>query len=213
MLGLIGKKLGMTTIFSEEGLAIPVTVLEVGPCTVTQVKEEKKDGYKAVQLGYQDVKEKHLKKPQIGQFKKTNVKPKKYLKEFKIDNTEDYEIGQELKADVFAVGDKVDVSALSKGKGFQGVIKRHGFSGGPKTHGSHFHRAPGSIGQCAWPARVWKNIKLPGQMGNTKVTTQNLKVVDIKPEDNLILVSGAVPGAKNSIVKLTHSVKKKNKAS
>lgn len=208
MIGLIGKKLGMTTIFGEDGTAIPVTVIEAGPCTVTQIKDESKDGYRALQLGYGEVKEKHLNKPQIGHYKKNNVAPKRYVKEFRIDDVSSYEIGQELKVSIFQAGDYVDVTCLSKGKGFQGVIKRHNFSGGPKTHGSHFKRKPGSIGQCAWPAKVWKGIKLPGQMGNKKVTTQNLCIVDIREDDNLLIIKGNIPGARNGIVKLTASVKK-----
>lgn len=214
MLGLIGKKLGMTTIFGEDGTSIPVTVLEVGPCVITQIKDAAKDGYTALQIGYGEIKEKHLKKPQAGQFKSANVSPKKYLKEFRTADTTSYKVGQELKgSDIFQKGDVVDVTSISKGKGFQGVIRRHNFAGGPETHGSNFHRRPGSIGQCAWPSRVWKNVGMPGQMGNKRVTTQNLRVVDIREDDNLIIIKGTVPGARNAVIKLTHAVKTKKQKS
>ncbi len=211
MKGIIGKKLGMTTIYDDNGTAMVVTIVEAGPCVVTEIKNLQRDGYSALQLGYGSVKEKHLKKPQIGKFKKSNVEPKKYLREFRIDDISSYELGQELKADVFEKGDFIDVSGVSKGKGFAGVMKRHNYSGGPMTHGSNFRRRAGSIGCNSYPARVWKGKGMPGHMGNANLTIQNLRVVEIRTEDNLIMVAGAIPGAPNSIVKITSSVKKKNK--
>ena len=211
MVGIIGKKLGMTTVFDETGNAIAVTVVEAGPCTVMQIRDNEKDGYSAIQLGYGSIKEKHLKKPQIGQFKKMNLEPKKYLKEFRIDNTSSYSVGQELKVDIFQAGDFIDVSSLSKGRGFAGVMKRHNYDGGPMSHGSNFRRRAGSIGCNSYPSRVWKGKGMPGHMGNALTTIQNLKVIDIRAEDNLIMIKGAIPGAVNSIVKLTSSVKKINK--
>lgn len=211
MLGIIGKKLGMTTIFDETGNAVAVTVVEAGPCTITQIRDNEKDGYTAIQLGYGAVKEKHLKKPQIGQFKKANVSPKKYLKEFRTEDISAYTVGQELKVDMFKSGDFIDVSALSKGRGFAGVMKRHNYDGGPMSHGSNFRRRAGSIGSNSYPARVWKGKGMPGHMGNTNVTIQTLKVIEVKSEDNLIMIKGAIPGAVNSIVKITASVKKQNK--
>lgn len=211
MVGIIGKKLGMTTVFDETGNAVAVTVVEAGPCTVMQIRDNDKDGYSAIQLGYGSVKEKHLKKPQIGQFKKANIEPKKYLKEFRIDNISPYSVGQEVKVDIFQTGDFIDVSSLSKGRGFAGVMKRHNYDGGPMSHGSNFRRRAGSIGSNTYPARVWKGKGMPGHMGNTFTTIQNLKVIEIRHEDNLIMVKGSIPGAINSIVKLTASVKKRNK--
>lgn len=201
----------MTTIFDNTGNAVVVTVLEAGPCTIMNIKENEKDGYTAIQLGYEAVKEKHLNKSQIGQFKKANLTPKKYLKEFRLDDTSTYTVGQELKADVFKAGDFVDVSAFTKGRGFAGVMKRHNYDGGPMSHGSNFRRRAGSIGSNSYPARVWKGKGMPGHYGNTLTTIQNLKVVEIRPEDNLIMVSGAVPGVNGAIVKLTAAAKKKNK--
>lgn len=211
MIGIIGKKLGMTTIFDETGNAVAVTVVEAGPCTIMQIRDNDKDGYSAIQLGYGSVKEKHLKKPQIGQFKKANMEPKKYLKEFRTDNISPYSIGQEVKVDIFQTGDFIDVSSLSKGRGFAGVMKRHNYDGGPMSHGSNFRRRAGSIGSNSYPARVWKGKGMPGHMGDTFTTIQNLKVIEIRPEDNLIMVKGAIPGAINGIVKITASVKKRGK--
>lgn len=211
MIGIIGKKLGMTTVFDETGNSIAVTVVEAGPCTVTQIRCNEKDGYSAIQLGYGKVKEKHLKKPQIGQFKKSSLEPKKYLKEFRIDDSSSYTIGQELKVDIFKAGDFIDVSSLSKGRGFAGVMKRHNYDGGPMSHGSNFRRRAGSIGCNSYPARVWKGKGMPGHMGNVVTTVQNLRVIETRPEDNLIIVKGAIPGAINSIIKLTSAVKKRNK--
>ena len=174
---LIGQKVGMTQIFDEKGHIVPVTVIEVGPCTVTQVKTVDQDGYNAIQLGFQDVKESKLTKPELGKFTKSKLQPKKYLREFRVDSVEGINVGDELKADVFQAGDKVDIQGTSKGKGFQGVIKRHGQSRGPMGHGSMYHRRPGSMGPTSTPGRVFKGKNLPGHMGNVTVTIQNLEVV------------------------------------
>ena len=197
---IIGRKIGMSQIFDEAGKVIPVTVIEAGPCVVVQKKTEEKDGYNAVQLGFQDVPERKLTKPEQGHLKKAEVPMKKVLKEFKLDKAAEMNVGDEIKADTFAKGDHIDVTGISKGKGFQGRIKRWGQRRGPMTHGSHFQRHPGSIGQCAYPARVLKGVKMAGHMGNERVTVKNLSVVRIDAEQNLILVKGAVPGAKNGLV-------------
>ena len=197
----------MTTVFDETGNAIAVTVVEAGPCTVMQIRDNEKDGYSAIQLGYGSIKEKHLKKPQIGQFKKMNLEPKKYLKEFRIDNTSSYSVGQELKVDIFQAGDFIDVSSLSKGRGFAGVMKRHNYDGGPMSHGSNFRRRAGSIGCNSYPSRVWKGKGMPGHMGNVQVTVQNLEIVRVDTENNLLLVKGAVPGPKKSLVTIKETVK------
>ncbi|SHK27119.1 50S ribosomal protein L3 [Tepidibacter formicigenes] len=207
MKGILGRKIGMTQIFTEEGNIVPVTVVEAGPVVVTQVKNLENDGYNAVQIGFQDAKEKALNKPQKGQFEKAGVSLKKYLREFRVDNVSEYTVGQEIKADIFTVGEKVDVTGISKGKGFQGPIKRHGQSRGPETHGSRYHRRPGSMGACATPGRVFKGKKLAGHMGVDKVTVQNLEVVRVDAEKNLVLVKGAIPGAKGSLVTIKKSVK------
>ena len=204
---LIGKKVGMTQIFDENGRIVPVTAIEVGPCTVTQIKTVEQDGYTAVQLGYGDVKESKLNKPELGKFKKSNIAPKKYLKEVRLDSIEGMKVGDELKADVFAEGDKVDIQGTSKGKGFQGVIKRWGQSRGPMGHGSMYHRRPGSMGSTSTPGRVYKGKRLPGHMGVQTVTIQNLAVVKVDTDKNVILVKGSVPGAKGSILKIKSSVK------
>ena len=204
---LIGKKVGMTQIFDENGRIIPVTAIEVGPCTVTQIKTAEQDGYTAVQLGYGDVKESKLNKPELGKFKKSNIAPKKYLKEVRLDSIEGIKVGDELKADVFAEGDKVDIQGTSKGKGFQGVIKRWGQSRGPMGHGSMYHRRPGSMGSTSTPGRVYKGKRLPGHMGVQTVTIQNLAIVKVDTDKNVILVKGSVPGAKGSILKIKSSVK------
>ena len=206
---LIGRKVGMTQIFDEEGKVIPVTAIEVGPCTVTQIKTVEQDGYTAVQLGFGEVKERKLNKPQLGHLSKNKLAPKKYLREFRLDSVEGMKVGDELKADVFAVGDKVDVQGTSKGKGFQGVIKRHGQSRGPMGHGSMYHRRPGSMGPTSTPGRVFKGKKLPGHMGNQTITIQNLEVIKVDLDKNVILVKGSVPGAKGAILKLKTSVKSK----
>ena len=205
--GLIGKKLGMTQIFDEQGKVIPVTVIEAGPCLVAQVKSEETDGYNAVQLGFGEVKDKHINKPEKGHFAKANVTAKKHLREFRLDSIEGIKVGDELKADVFVAGDKIDVQGTSKGKGFQGVIKRHGQSRGPMGHGSMYHRRPGSMGPTSTPGRVFKGKKLPGHMGHVTVTIQNLDVVKVDMDKNVILVKGSVPGAKGAILKLRKSVK------
>ena len=204
---LIGKKVGMTQIFDENGKIVPVTAIEVGPCTVTQIKTVEQDGYTAVQLGYGDVKESKLNKPELGKFKKSNIAPKKYLKEVRLDSIEGMKVGDELKADVFAEGDKVDIQGTSKGKGFQGVIKRWGQSRGPMGHGSMYHRRPGSMGSTTTPGRVQKGKKLPGHMGVSTITIQNLEVVKIDLDKNVILVKGSVPGNNGAILKIRQSVK------
>ena len=204
---LIGKKLGMTQIFDENGTVIPVTVLEAGPCVVAQVKTLENDGYEAVQLGFGEVKEKKLNKPEKGHFAKAKVSAKKHLREFRLDSIEGIKVGDELKADVFAEGEKIDVQGTSKGKGFQGVIKRHGQSRGPMGHGSMYHRRPGSMGATSTPGRVFKGKKLPGHMGRVTVTIQNLDVVKVDLDKNVILVKGSVPGAKGAILKIKSAVK------
>ena len=197
----------MTQIFDEEGKVIPVTAIEVGPCLVTQIKTVEQDGYSAVQLGFGDVKEKRLNKPELGHFSKNKLAPKKYLREFRLDSLEGLNVGDELKADIFAAGDKVDIQGTSKGKGFQGVIKRHGQSRGPMGHGSMYHRRPGSMGPTSTPGRVFPGKKLPGHMGCLTVTIQNLEVIKVDLDKNVILVKGSVPGAKGSILKIKSSVK------
>ena len=204
--GLIGKKIGMTQIFDEAGNAVPVTVVEAGPVVVTQVKTIENDGYNAVQVGFGDAKEKSLNKPQKGHLAAANTL-KKHLKEFRVESVDAYTVGQEIKADVFAAGEMIDVTGISKGKGFQGPIKRHGQSRGPESHGSRYHRRPGSMGACSYPGRVFKNKKLAGHMGSVKVTVQNLEVVRVDADKNFILVKGAIPGAKGSVVTLKEAVK------
>ena len=206
MKGILGKKLGMTQIFTEEGIVVPVTVVEAGPNVVTQVKTVEKDGYNAIQVGFEDAKEKSLNKPQKGHLAAANVL-KKHLKEFRVDAVEEFTVGQEIKADLFAAGEIIDVTGISKGKGFQGPIKRHGQSRGPESHGSRYHRRPGSMGACSFPGRVFKNKKLAGHMGSVKVTVQNLEVVRVDADKNLILVKGAIPGPKGSMVTIKEAVK------
>ncbi|GHT37396.1 50S ribosomal protein L3 [Bacteroidia bacterium] len=201
MPGLLGKKVGMTSVFSAEGKNLPCTVIEVGPCVVTQVKTLEKDGYEAVQLGFEDKKEKHTTKPELGHFKKAGVAPKRHLAEFK--NFEaTYNLGDVISVNYLEGAVFVDVIGTSKGKGFQGVVKRHGFGGvGQATHGQHNRlRAPGSIGACSYPAKVFKGTRMGGQMGNERVTVQNLEVIKVMPENNLLLVKGSVPGGKGSIL-------------
>ena len=204
---LIGKKVGMTQIFDEKGKVIPVTVIEAGPCVVAQVKTVESDGYNAVQLGFGDVKESKVNKPIKGHFTKSKLTLKKHLREFRIDDVASVKVGDELKADVFIKGDKVDIQGTSKGKGFQGVIKRHGQSRGPMGHGSMYHRRPGSMGPTSTPGRVFKGKKLPGRMGNNTITIQNLEVVSVDLDKNVILVKGSVPGANGAILKIKSSVK------
>ncbi len=204
---IIGKKIGMTQIFDESGKVIPVTAIEAGPCVIAQIKTVETDDYNAVQLGFGDVKESKVNKPVKGHFAKANVTPKKHLREFRLDSLEGLKVGDELKADVFAVGDSVDIQGTSKGKGFQGVIKRHGQSRGPMGHGSMYHRRPGSMGPTSTPGRVFKGKKLPGHMGVQTVTIQNLNVVAVDLDKNVILVKGSVPGVKGAILKIKMSVK------
>ena len=204
---ILATKVGMTQIFNEDGVLTPVTVLQAGPCAVTQVKTVENDGYNAVQVGFGDIRETLVNKPRKGHFAKADVTNKRFLKEFKFENASDYEVGQEIKADIFLEGDKIDATAKSKGKGFQGAIKRHGQSRGPMAHGSKFHRHAGSSGSASSPSKVFKGKKMAGQMGGVKVTVQNLEVVKIDAENNLILVKGAVPGPKKSMVMLKESVK------
>lgn len=206
MKGILGKKLGMTQIFTEAGNVVPVTVVEAGPVVVTQIKTTEKEGYNAVQVGFVDAKEKSLNKPQKGHLAAANVL-KKHLKEFRMDSVEEFSVGQEMKADIFAAGEIIDVTGTSKGKGFQGPIKRHGQSRGPESHGSRYHRRPGSMGACSFPGRVFKNKKLAGHMGSVTVTVQNLEVVRVDADKNLILVKGAIPGAKGSVVTIKEAVK------
>ena len=206
MKGILGRKIGMTQIFTEAGEVVPVTVVEAGPVVVTQVKTIENDGYNAVQVGFGDAKEKSLNKPQKGHLAAANTL-KKHLKEFRVDSVQGYTVGQEIKADVFAAGEMIDVTGISKGKGFQGPIKRHGQSRGPESHGSRYHRRPGSMGACSYPGRVFKNKKLAGHMGSVKVTVQNLEVVRVDADKNFILVKGAIPGAKGSVVTLKEAVK------
>lgn len=198
MAAILGKKLGMSQVFTEDGNRVPVTVIEAGPCPVTQVKTKETDGYDALQIGFGDVKEKKVNKPMAGHFRKAGVKAKRYLAEIRGES--EARVGEEITVEAFEVGQKVKVSGVSKGKGFAGVIKRHGFAGGPASHGSHFHRAPGSVGAAAFPARVFKGLKLPGQMGNKSSTQLGLTVAATEPEQNLLLLKGAVPGSANSIV-------------
>jgi large subunit ribosomal protein L3 len=201
MPGLIGKKIGMTSVFSAEGKNLPCTVIEVGPCVVTQIKTKEKDNYEAVQLGFVDKTDKHTTKPEAGHFKKAGVTPKRHLAEFKNFETA-YNPGDVITVEYFNEAGFVDVVGTSKGKGFQGVVKRHGFGGvGQTTHGQHNRlRAPGSVGACSYPAKVFKGTRMAGQMGNERVTVQNLQVIKILPENNLLLLKGSIPGAKGSIV-------------
>ena len=204
---ILATKVGMTQIFNEDGVLTPVTVLQAGPCVVTQVKTVENDGYEAVQVGFGDIREKLVNKPQKGLFEKAGVSAKRYIREFRFENTADYKVADEIKADIFAAGDKVDATAISKGKGFQGAIKRHGQHRGPMAHGSKYHRHAGSNGTSSDPSRVFKGKKMPGHMGHVKVTTQNIEVVRVDAEKNLILVKGAVPGPKKSLVTLKETVK------
>ncbi|MBQ1369010.1 MAG: 50S ribosomal protein L3 [Firmicutes bacterium] len=205
---ILAKKIGMTQIFNQEtGEMIPVTVLEAGPCTVTQVKTVENDGYSAVQVGFGEIREKLVNKPLKGQFAKAGVSVKRVLREFRLEGAEEYTVGSEIKADVFEVGEKVDVSGTSKGKGYQGTIHRFGFHRGPMEHGSKYHRHAGSMGASSDPARVFKGKKLPGHMGSVHVTVQNLEVVRADAERNLLLIKGSVPGPKKAVVTIVNSVK------
>ena len=204
---ILATKVGMTQIFNEDGQLIPVTVLQAGPCVVTQVKTEENDGYEAVQVGFGDIRESLVNKPEKGHFDKAGVAVKRFVKEFRFDNAAEYAVGQEIKADIFAAGDKIDATAVSKGKGFQGAIKRLGQSRGPMAHGSKFHRHQGSNGSATTPGRVFKGKGMPGHMGSKRITIQNLEVVRVDVENNVILVKGAVPGPKKSLVTLKETVK------
>ena len=204
---ILATKVGMTQIFNEDGVLTPVTVLQAGPCVVTQVKTVENDGYDAVQVGFADIREKLVNKPVKGHFDKAEVSGKRFVKEFKFENAAEYNLGDVIKADIFAEGDKIDATAISKGKGFQGAIKRFGQHRGPMAHGSKFHRHQGSNGACSSPSRVFKGKGMPGHMGSVKVTTQNLEVVRVDAENNLLLVKGAVPGPKKSLVTLKETVK------
>ncbi len=204
---ILATKVGMTQVFNSEGVLIPVTVLQAGPCVVTQVKTEENDGYKAVQVGFVDKREKLVNKPLKGHFDKAGVSYKRFVREFRFDNAEDYSVKDEIKVDVFAEGDKIDATAVSKGKGFQGAIKRHGQHRGPMAHGSKYHRHAGSNGACSDPSRVFKGKKMAGHMGHKQVTVQNLEVVRVDAENNLLLVKGAVPGPRKSLVTVKEAVK------
>ena len=204
---ILATKVGMTQIFNEDGVLVPVTVLQAGPCVVTQVKTVENDGYKAVQVGFVDKREKLVSKPVKGHFDKAGVSYKRFVREFRFENAEDYSVKDEIKADIFANGDKVDATAVSKGKGFQGAIKRHGQHRGPMAHGSKFHRHQGSNGSATTPGRVFKGKGMPGQMGHKQITVQNLEVVKVDAENNLILVKGAVPGPKKCLVTVKETVK------
>ena len=204
---ILATKVGMTQIFNDEGMLIPVTVLQAGPCVVTQVKTEENDGYAAVQVGFGEIREKLVNKPEKGHFTKAGVDVKRFLKEFRFDNAAEYEVGQEIKADIFAAGEHIDATAVSKGKGFQGAIKRFNQHRGPMKHGSKYHRHAGSNGSASDPSRVFKGKHMPGQMGAKRVTVQNLEVVRVDADDNLILVKGAVPGPKKALVEVREAVK------
>ena len=204
---ILTTKVGMTQIFNEDGVLTPVTVLQAGPCVVTQVKTVENDGYAAIQVGFGEIREKLVNKPMKGHFAKAGVAPKRFVREFRLEDAESYVVGQEIKADMFAVGDKIDATAKSKGKGYQGAIKRHGQSRGPMTHGSKYHRHAGSNGSATTPGRVFNGKKMPGHMGAVKVTVQNLEVVRVDAEQNLILVKGAVPGPKKSLVMIKNTTR------
>ncbi len=202
--GLMGRKVGMTQVFSDKGEQIPVTVIKAGPCLVVEKRVKAKDGYDAIQLGFEEVTRKRgVNRPMAGQFKKNGVSPQRVLREVRHMAGDEYEVGQSLKADIFKVGDTVRVQGVSKGRGFAGVVKRYGFAGGPKTHGSMFHRAPGSIGAAAYPSRVFKGMRLPGQMGNKKVTHRGMEIVGVDPGNDVILIRGAVPGPNQGMVIIT----------
>jgi large subunit ribosomal protein L3 len=202
-MGLLGKKIGMTRVYSEMGHAIPVTVIEAGPCVVLQKKTESKEGYNAIQVGFGPKKEARMNKPLAGHCSAAGKGGFYHIKEFRVSDPESYELGQEIQlAELFKIGDEIHISGLSKGRGFQGVVKRHGFKGGRKTHGSMFHRRPGSIGCSAWPSRVVKGKKMPGRMGNELLTRKNLTVIDVRADENILLVKGSVPGAKDGLLQI-----------
>lgn len=205
--GILGRKIGMTQVFTEDGSVVPVTVIEAGPCVVLQKKDMENDGYVAIQLGFGEQKEHRVNKPMLGHVKKAGTTPKRYIKEIRDVNLDEYEVGQEIKVDIFKEGEFVDVTGTSKGKGFQGAIKRHGQARGPMSHGSRYHRRPGSMGPID-PSRVMKGKKLPGHMGHQTVTLQNLEIIKIDPERNCMLVKGSIPGPRNGFVKIRSAVKK-----
>ena len=208
--GIVGKKLGMTQVFDAQGKVVPVTVIEAGPCTVVQRKKRQSDGYDAVQLGFGPKKAHRVSKPMLGHFRKAEKGAFATLRELRVDSESTLEVGNEIRVDIFREGDYVDVTGQTKGRGFAGVVKRWGFKGGGASHGSMHHRAPGSIGGSSWPSRVFKNMKMGGHYGNERVTVLNLRVVAIQTEKNLLLVRGAVPGAKNGLVFVRHAIKKGN---
>lgn len=204
--GILGKKIGMTQLFDQDGNVVPVTVLQAGPCPVVQKKTVATDGYDAIQVGFQEQKEQRLNNPELGHFKRADVAPTRYLAELKLTNATEFEVGQELRADMFQAGDRIDVSSVSKGKGFAGSIKRHNQHRGPMSHGSHYHRGPGSLGAVD-AARVFKGRPLPGRMGGKQVTVQNLEVVKVDPERNLLIVKGSMPGIRGALLRIRNSVK------
>ena len=204
---IIGTKVGMTQVFKEDGTLLPVTVVKAGPCVVVQKKTVEGEGYNALQLGFGEIRVKLVNKPKAGHFKKAGVEPMRYLREFRTDDVAEYEVGQELKVDVFAEGDKVDATGISKGRGFKGVLARHGQHRGPMTHGSRYHRRPGSMGACSYPGKVFKGKKLPGHTGVERVTIQNLEVVMVNAEKDMLLIKGAIPGANGQLVTIKKSVK------
>ncbi len=208
MSGILGKKIGMTNVFTQDGELVPVTVVQVGPCVVTQIKTMENDGYTALQLGFDEQSVDKLNKPAAGHLSKAGDKGFRVLREFRTDTVDEVELGSEVNVGMFNVGEKITVSGITKGRGFQGTIKRHGFSRGPESHGNRNHRKPGSIGNSAWPAKVIKGKRLPGQMGTNRKTTKNLTIVDIKAEDNLLLIKGAVPGPKTGIIEVYKTEKK-----
>ena len=199
---ILGRKLGMTQVWGEDDTIVPVTVIQAGPCVISQVKTTETDGYEAVQIGFGDIKEKKVNKPMAGHFAKQGVEPVRHLREVRVEDASEHTIGEEVTVAAFAEVKKVDVTGTSKGKGFAGVMRRYNFAGGPGGHGAHFHRAPGSVGQCAYPSRVFKGVRLPGHMGCDTVTTKNLEVIRVDEEANLIMLKGAVPGGKNGVVRV-----------
>jgi len=204
--GLMGEKIGMTQVYLEDGTIVPVTVIEAGPCQVVQKKVQEPDGYQAYQLSFKLKKEKNTSKAMLGHFKKAGISPARFLREFRGDDQE-IQMGQEVRVDIFKKGEKVDVTGVSRGKGFAGSIKRHHFSGGPATHGSMFHREPGSIGASSYPSRVFKNQRLPGQMGNVRRTVEKLEIIHVQPDENILMVKGAVPGSPGTLLVIKRSKK------
>lgn len=204
---ILGKKIGMTQVFTEDGLVVPVTVVEAGPCAVVQKKSIEKDGYEAIQIGFGKIREKNVNNPVKKHYAKADVTPCRHLREFRLEEAGAFEVGSQIKAEVFAAGELIDVSGISKGKGFAGTIKRYNHSRGPMSHGSKFHRAPGSLGACASPGKVAKGHKMPGHMGSVKVTTQNLKIIKVDAERNLLLIKGSIPGAKGGLVVIRNACK------